>query len=254
MVQNAELRRRISSGSRSVTEEVTSFGNKTYRVGTRTSPLALKQVQEVLGTLEEFYPAVKTEIVGIDTYGDKDKTTPISKIEGSDFFTKEIDGALIDGRIDFAVHSAKDLADDLREGLTIAALTKPIDPYDVLVSKYGLKLEELPYRAKIATSSLRRKQQLKKYRSDFQIVDIRGNIEERLRILDNSNLNGIVIAAAGLIRLSLENRITQRIPFGILTPHPLQGKLAIVAREDDKEIVSLISKLDTREEIGALRF
>ena len=212
---------------------------RSYKIGTRTSSLALKQVEEVLGALKKFYPAVRISIVGIDTYGDKDKTTPVSKIEGSDFFTREIDEALLNGKIDFAVHSAKDLADNLREGLVIAAITDSIDPYDVLVSKSGLGLDELPYGARIGTSSLRRKRQLKNYRNDLQIVDIRGNIEERLRKLDETGLDAIVIAAAGLIRLGLENRITQRIPSDILQPHPLQGRLAIEARRDDEDIIRL---------------
>ena len=210
-----------------------------YKIGTRTSSLALKQVEEIVDALKKFYPAMNVEIIGIDTYGDKDKTTPISGIEGSDFFTREIDEALLKGEIDFAVHSAKDLPDDLKEGLVIAAITKSLDSYDVMVSKSGLKLDELPYRAKIGTSSLRRKAQLKKYRDDFEIVNIRGNIEERLKLLYEAELDGIVIAAAGLIRLGLGKRITQKIPFDILKPHPLQGKLAMVARKDDEDIIRL---------------
>ena len=212
---------------------------RVYKIGTRTSSLALKQVEEIVDALKKFYPAMNVEIIGIDTYGDKDKTTPISGIEGSDFFTREIDEALLKGEIDFAVHSAKDLPDDLKEGLVIAAITKSLDSYDVMVSKSGLKLDELPYRAKIGTSSLRRKAQLKKYRDDFEIVNIRGNIEERLKLLYEAELDGIVIAAAGLIRLGLGKRITQKIPFDILKPHPLQGKLAMVARKDDEDIIRL---------------
>lgn len=222
---------------------------RTYRIGTRTSPLALRQVEEVLGVLRKFYPVIKAEIVSMDTYGDKDRNTPVSETEGSDFFTREIDEALLKDKIDFAVHSAKDLPDRLAPGLRVAAITKSIDPFDVLVSKDNLKLEELPANAKVGTSSLRRKTQLKKFRSDFQIVDIRGNIEERLRLLDDNelrvtshgsrNLNAIVIAAAGLLRLGLDHRITQRIPFYILEPHPLQGRLAIVTREDNEDIIRL---------------
>jgi hydroxymethylbilane synthase len=223
---------------------------QTYRVGTRTSPLALNQVEEVIGALKKFYPDIKVEIVGIDTYGDKDRNTPISEIEGSDFFTREIDEALLRGEIDFAVHSAKDLPDSLREGLFIGAVTASVDPYDVLVAKSGLKLEELPYGAKIATSSLRRKTQLKRYRNDFRIVDIRGNIEERLKNLDNSDLEAIVIAAAGLVRLGLAHRITQRIPFDILMPHPLQGALAIVTRAEDLQLLNLLLVIDSRASIS----
>lgn len=223
---------------------------KYYRAGTRTSPLALRQVEEVLADLEEFYPEFKTEIIGIETYGDKDRVTPIPEVEGGDFFTREIDTSLLSGRIDFAVHSAKDLPDKLREGLSIAALTKPLDTHDVLVSKSGLALEALPLNARIATSSLRRKQALKKYRDDFEIVDIRGNIEERLRLLDETDLDAIVIAAAGLIRLGMEHRITQRIPFKTLKPHPLQGRLAIVVRADNSELHKLFSAIESRKKVA----
>ncbi len=223
---------------------------RTYKIGTRTSPLALKQVEEVLGALKIFYPAIKTEIVGVDTRGDRDRTTPISETEGSDFFTNEIDEALLIGKIDIAIHSAKDLPGHLRKGLVIAAITSSIDPYDVLVSKSGLELGRLPYGAKIGTSSIRRKAQLMKFRNDFRIVDIRGNIEERLRKLDNSDLEAIVIAAAGLLRLGLKHRTTERIPFEILRPHPLQGALAVIVRVEDSELINLISAMDSREAIS----
>jgi len=219
---------------------------KVYKVGTRTSHLAFKQVEEVFGTLKKFYPDIKIEIIGFQAYGDIDKTTPISQIEGSDFFTREIDEALLEGRIDLAVHSAKDLPDKLREGLIVAAITESINPYDVLVSKSGLKLDQLPKGAKIGTSSIGRKTQLKKYRNDFQIFDIRGNIEERLEKLDNSELDAIVIAAAGLIRLRLENRITQRIPLDMLKPHPLQGSLAVITKAEDLELINLLIPIDSR--------
>lgn len=189
------------------------------------------------------------EVKIYNTTGDMDKSTPISEVDGTNFFTDSIEKALLNGEIDIAVHSAKDLPDVIPEGLTIVVVTKSIDPYDVLVSKRNLKLDKLFHGAKIGTSSNRRKEQLRKFRNDFQIVDIRGNIEDRLAKLDSGDLDGIVIAAAGLIRLGLENRITQRIPFEIVTPHPLQGSLAIEVRENDKEIINLLSKLDARKEI-----
>ena len=219
---------------------------KTYKTGTRRSPLALKQAGEVLGSLRKYYPALKAEIVGMNTYGDKDKDTPISEIEGSDFFTREIDEAVLRGQSDFAVHSAKDLPDVLAQGLMVAAITESIDPFDVLVAKDNLKLAEFKPGAKIGTSSLRRKQQLKNYRQDLQIVDIRGNIFERLKLLEETDLDGIVIAAAGLLRLGLGHRIAQRIPFAVLRPHPLQGALALVTRSSDKHLIELLSVLDVK--------
>ncbi|MFH1836853.1 MAG: hydroxymethylbilane synthase [Candidatus Omnitrophota bacterium] len=217
-----------------------------YKVGTRTSPLALKQVEEVLKELEKVYPHVEVRVVGIDTYGDRDKVTPISTIEGTDFFTREIDEALLNGEIDFAVHSAKDMPDKTREGLLIAAVTSSISPYDVLVSKDSLKIDELPYGAKIGTSSARRKTQLKRYRGDFRIVDIRGNIGERLEKLYKSDLDAVLMAAAGLIRLGLSEKITQELSFDIMRPHVLQGALAIAAKTEDVELINMLRALDKK--------
>lgn len=230
---------------------------KAYRVGTRRSPLAIRQVEEVMAALRTFHPDARFEIVKIDTYGDKDRITPISDIEGSDFFTREIDIALLQGKVDFAVHSAKDLPDDPPKGLVVAAITKSIDPYDALVSKNNLRLDELASGARIGASSARRKTQLKAYRADLQVVDIRGNIEERLRLLDGNpvpgtrypvpGLDAVIIAACALIRLGLEHRITERIPFEVLKPHPLQGSLAIEARREDSGLIEILSKIDSRE-------
>lgn len=235
---------------------------RTLRIGTRSSPLALKQVEEALGYLRKFYPEFRADIIRIDTYGDRDKVTPISDIEGTDFFTREIDAALLRGALDFAVHSAKDLPEETPEGLTVAAITKSIDPYDALVlrqssvptlsvveglvSKGNLKLGELRNGAKIGVSSLRRKTQLKKYRDDLQIVDIRGAIAERLDKLDKNGLDAIIVAACALMRLGLEYRITQRVPFQILKPHSLQGSLAIEARAEDLDLIKFLSKIDSR--------
>lgn len=220
---------------------------QTYlRLGTRRSPLALRQAAEVIKALKEFYPKIEFKIIGIDTRGDKDKITPISDIEGTDFFTHELEEALLKNKIDFAVHSAKDLPDIIPEELHVAAITKSIDPYDALVSRGNLKIDQLPTGAKIGASSWCRKTQLKKYRDDFQIVDIRGNIKERLEKLDNDGLDAIIVAACALIRLGLENRIAQRIPFEILRPHPLQGSLAIETRENERELINLLRILNEK--------
>lgn len=179
------------------------------------------------------------EVKTYSTSGDMDKATPISEIEGGDFFTDAIEEALLRGEIDLAVHSAKDLPEEMKEGLVVCATTGSIDSYDVLVSKNDLKLDELPGGAKIGTSSQRRKEQLKAYRSDLRIVDLRGDIEERLRKLEETDLDAIVIAAAGLVRLGLDDHITQRLSFDILRPHPLQGRLAIQVKRDNEDIISL---------------
>lgn len=225
---------------------------KIYRIGTRNSPLALKQVDEILASLKEFYPGFRAEIIEIDTFGDKDKITPISGIEGSDFFTREIDEALLRQEIDLAIHSAKDLPDKLEDGLLVAAITKSIESCDVLISKGNLKIDEFKVGAKIGTSSLRRKKQLKQYRSDFQIVDIRGNIQERINKLYASDLDAILIAAAGLLRLGLEDKITQKLPQEIMQPHPYQGALAVCVRKDDFELINFLRIIDTRSVSGKL--
>jgi len=213
---------------------------KILRIGIRSSPLALKQADEVITLFKKMHLKVNFDVVKIDTIGDKDKAKSLEKLEGTDFFTREIEQALLQGKIDLAVHSAKDLPDPLPRGLEIAAILKSIDPYDVLVSKNGLKLKELPLGAKIGTSSARRKIQLKSFRGDFKIRDIRGNIGERLKKLEEGGLEAIVIAAAGLIRLGLEDRITEKLPFNILRPHLLQGSLAIEIRTDDREMKSFV--------------
>lgn len=215
-----------------------------FKVGTRTSPLAMKQVDEIVYHLKNYYQDINIEIVGIDTYGDKDKVTPISDIEGTDFFTREIDNALLRDEIDFAVHSAKDLPDKIPEGLFVTAITKSIDTDDALVSKYNLGIDELKKGARIGASSQRRKSQLMAYRNDFHIVDIRGNIHERLDKLEKDNLDAIVVAACALTRLGLEHKISQRLPHNILKPHPLQGSLAIVVKEDRRELIEFLRVID----------
>lgn len=219
---------------------------KQLKIGTRATPLALKQVEEVLDKLRRFYPKVGYEIIGIDTYGDKDKITPLSDMEGSDFFTREIEQALLRNEIDFAVHSAKDMPEKIPEGLVIAAMTKSIDPYDALVSCVNLKINELKPQARIGASSMRRKAQLKQYRTDLQILDIRGNIQERLEKLDKNKLDAIVVAACALVRLGLENRITQRIPRNIMAPHPLQGALAVETRKDNRALEDWLGVLNEK--------
>ena len=182
--------------------------------------------------------------------GPRNKNVPISEIEGTDFFTREIEEALLDRTVDIAVHSAKDLADSLPAGLRVAAVTRCIDIYDALVSKNNLPLEKLPCGAKVAASSSRRKEQLKSYRDDLDIVDIRGNVEERLKKFDESGLDAMVLAACGLKRLGLEHRIAQRIPLEILRPHPLQGRLAVQTRNDDIELAGMLSGIDTRKAVS----
>lgn len=217
--------------------------DKPYLVGSRSSPLALAQVEEITVTLKRVFPLLRIQLVTLDTCGDKDRKTPLSQVEGSDFFTREIDEALLRGDIDFAVHSAKDLPDTLRDGLRIAAITAPLNQHDAIVSNDNLTLAQLPYGAKIGTSSTRRKEQILQYRPDLQPVDIRGNIHERIALLKTDNIDAVVVAACALIRLGLEERIAEQVPFSIMEPHPLQGALALVARCDDQNLITALSKV-----------
>ena len=219
----------------------------TLRVGSRASPLALVQVKEVLNALKKIAPKIRTKIIGIDTTGDRDKKTPISEMEGTDFFTREIDQALLRHKIDLAVHSAKDLPDVIPDGIAVAAVTASVDPYDVLVSRKGLKLRELPKGARVGTSSERRKAQLRAYRPDLTIVDIRGTMQERLDKLRSEKLDAVVIAGAGLLRLGLGRHITEQISLDILKPHLLQGSLAVTVRQEDVTLKKLFSKLDRKK-------
>ena len=220
---------------------------RVLRVGSRTSPLALVQVQEILNALKRIASTTRIKIVGIDTVGDRDKKTPISEMEGTDFFTREIDEALLRHKIDFAVHSAKDMPDILPKGIVVAAVTASVDPYDVLVSRKGLKLRDLPKGARVGTSSERRKAQIRAYRPDLTIVDIRGTMQERLDKLKSEGLEAIVIAGAGLLRLGLGHHITEQISLDILRPHPLQGSLAVTVRREEEALKKLFSKLDKKK-------
>ena len=212
------------------------------RVGSRPSLLAKEQVKEIQG----FFPDLKFVHIPIKTKGDKDKLTPISDIGDGNFFTAEIEEALIKGEIDFAVHSAKDIEENMPGVLKIAALTKSISPYECLVAAGNLTLKKLPPGASVGVSSNKRKAALKKYRSDLVVKDIRGNIEERLSQLDQGKFDAIVVAHAALIRLKLKNRIAEIISPEIIAPHPLQGSLALQVRSDNQRLIDLFSTVDTR--------
>lgn len=212
----------------------------TYKVGTRPSALALKQVEEVRRRL----PLLRLETVIIETRGDRDKAASLWREEGGDLFTREIEKALLDRSIDIAVHSAKDLEDDLPDELVIAATTSSLSPLECLVSRLGLPLEKLPSGAVVGTSSLKRKEALIRFRPDLIVKDIRGNIDERLKQLDDGKFDAIIVAHAALIRLGLERRIAEIIPKEIMEPHPLQGRLAVQIRKDRQDLFNILRSLN----------
>jgi hydroxymethylbilane synthase len=209
---------------------------KILRLGTRASPLALKQAQEI----KKIFPALSFEIIPILTLGDKDKTTPLDKVEADDFFTREIDAALLKGQIDIAVHSSKDLAATLTQGLALVVETESISPYDALISRNNLKLKALAQGSRIGLSSQRRKERLARLRPDLIMVDIRGNIGERLGLIDKGKIDALIVAQAALIRLGLEDKIAEIFPLNVFNTHPKQGSLSLVARSEECEKVKFI--------------
>jgi hydroxymethylbilane synthase len=201
------------------------------KVAARGSALSRAQVEEVQRELPSH---VKLDPIWIATTGDQNQAVSLRDLDKTDFFTKEIDALQLAGGCRIAIHSAKDLPDPLAKGLKLVALTKGVDPSDALV------FHELPLHAKIGTSSRRREQMLAELRSDLRGVDIRGTIEQRLALLDAGQVDGVIIAEAALIRLGLTHRKRMRLPG---EPAPLQGRLAILAREDDDEMQTLFAPL-----------
>ncbi len=213
-------------------------------VGTRGSKLALVQTNWVVEQLKQANPGIEFEIKVIKTKGDLVTHLPLHKIGDKGLFTKEIEQQLLDKEIDLAIHSMKDMPSVLPEGLKFASVPKREDPRDVLVLKDGYRnIDDLPKGAKIGTGSKRRTYQLLKYRPDLEIVPIRGNIETRIRKIEDENLHGVVLAAAGLVRAGLENQISYYIPTDIMVPAPAQGALAIEIRENNSAIEELISHI-----------
>ena len=230
---------------------------KNIIIGSRGSNLALWQSEYVRKLLQEFFPDNTFEIKTIKTTGDKILDAPLSKIGDKGLFTKEIETALLEDKIDLAVHSLKDLPTKLDKGLALGAVMKREDPRDAFVSKNGVLLSDLAKGAKVATSSLRRRAQLLHFRPDINVVDIRGNVDTRLKKLDETeDLSAIILAKAGLKRMGLNGRITHVIDMAVMLPAVGQGALAIEIRENDELILNIVSRLDheaTRIETTAER-
>jgi hydroxymethylbilane synthase len=231
----------------------------TIRIGTRDSALALWQSNYIKNEITRLHPGYEIELLPIKTKGDITLDSPLSKIGDKGLFTKELEYALLDGSIDLAVHSLKDLQTELPEGLTIGAVARREDVRDVFIAhpskKYG-SLDDLPVNAAIATGSLRRASQLLAWRPALRVHDIRGNINTRLRKLDDSDWDGMVLAAAGLLRLGLHERMTQIIDTSVILPAVGQGALAVETRAGDAAILKLLEPLDdpgTRRAVTAER-
>lgn len=214
------------------------------RIGTRGSQLALFQANWVKERLEQARSFLKITLVKIKTTGDKIQDAPLAKIGGKGLFVKEIEEALLAKRIDLAVHSIKDVPTEFPKGLHLSAITKREDPRDAFISREGLSLKDLPQGARVGTSSLRRQAQLLHFRSDLQLIPLRGNLDTRLKKLRTLNLDGIVLACAGLRRLGLDENITELLPTDISLPAIGQGALGIETRVGDEEVEEQIRFLN----------
>lgn len=219
---------------------------QTITIGTRGSQLALWQAEYVKKQLNRQFPDIGVTLQIIQTTGDKIRESSLAGL-GKGVFTKEIEIALLDGGIDLAVHSMKDLPTELPGGLCIAAIPAREDPRDVLVTQSGLGLNQLPKGAKIGTTSPRRKSQLLHLRPDLQVVNVRGNLDTRLRKLHETELDGIILAAAGIKRLIGSEIITEYFENSRMVPAAGQGALGIEAREDDLEIKALLTAINDNQ-------
>ena len=217
------------------------------KIGTRGSQLALFQANWVKDRLVQAHPDLRVTLIKIKTTGDKIQDAPLAKIGGKGLFVKEIEEALLKKRTDLAVHSIKDVPTEFPEGLHLSVITKREDPRDVLISKDGKPLKDLPKGAKIGTSSLRRQAQLLHFRSDFELIPLRGNLDTRLKKLKTMNLDAIVLALAGVKRLGFDEKITEIIPPEVSLPAIGQGALGIETRMADQEVESRIRLLNDRD-------
>jgi hydroxymethylbilane synthase len=215
------------------------------RIGSRGSQLALWQANHVAGLLSERSHKVEIEI--IKTTGDKIRDVALAKVGTKGMFTKEIEEALADRQIDLAVHSLKDLPTEISSDFEMAAITKREDPRDALCSTQYASLEELPHRARIGTSSLRRQAQLKALRSDLEIQSLRGNVDTRLRKLESGDYDAVILATAGLMRLGRTELIKQIISADVICPAAGQGALAIEIRAEDAATREHVQFLDDAE-------
>lgn len=230
--------------------------NREIVVGSRGSDLAIIQSKIVINELQEFYPEIKFKIKTIKTKGDKILDVPLNKIGDKGLFINEIETALINEEIDFAVHSMKDMPSDLPSELEISCITKREDARDTIITKDGSTLSTLRKGAVIGTSSLRRTAQLQAMRGDIKVIPIRGNVQTRINKIEEMNIDGVILAAAGLIRLGLQNQVSEYFDEINFVPSVAQGALGIENRKNDlfiKEILSKINDEDSERIVKAER-
>ncbi len=223
------------------------MSKKEITIGARGSRLALWQANHIKSALSEKDPSISISIKAIKTKGDKILDVPLAAVGGKGLFVKEIEEALLDGRIDIAVHSMKDMPAEIPEGLCIGAVPEREDPGDVLISNNNAPFSRLNLNARIGTSSLRRAAQLRYARPDITIVSLRGNIDTRIKKLDTEKLDAIILAYAGVKRMNYESRVIERLDYSVMLPAVGQGALCIETRENDSLINPLVAMLDHGE-------
>jgi hydroxymethylbilane synthase len=226
------------------------------RIATRKSPLALWQAEHVKAQLQQHHPGLEVELVSMQTQGDRILDTPLSLVGGKGLFIKELEQALYEHQADIAVHSMKDVTIDMPEGLQLPVILKREDPHDVFISNTHKSISDLPQGAVVGTSSLRRKCQLMAWRGDLNIKDLRGNVGTRLNKLDDGEYDAIILAAAGVMRLGLEDRISEVIATDIILPAIGQGAIGIQMRTGDNNVMGKICLLNdeiTQQQVEAER-
>ena len=226
------------------------------KIATRKSPLALWQAEFVKSNLESLNPGLDVELVKMTTQGDQILNSPLSKIGGKSLFIKELEVGMMEGRADIAVHSMKDVPYELPQGFEIGAILERENPFDAFVSNAFNSIDDLPIGARVGSCSLRRIVQLKALRPDLVILDLRGNVNTRLKKLDDGEYDAIILACSGLIRLGFEDRIKQHLSPETSLPAVGQGALGIEIRSNDYEISSLVKPLihkKTLNEVSAER-
>ena len=226
------------------------------KIATRKSPLAIWQAEFVKSKLENIYPDLKVELVKMTTQGDQILNSPLSKIGGKSLFIKELEVGIMEGRADIAVHSMKDVPYELPQGFEIGAILERESPFDAFVSNDFNSIQDLPVGAKLGSCSLRRIVQVKAMRPDLEILDLRGNVNTRLKKLDDGEYDAIILACSGLTRLGFDNRIKQDLSPDDSLPAVGQGALGIEIKANDHEISNLIKPLihqKTQIEVNAER-
>jgi hydroxymethylbilane synthase len=230
--------------------------NRTIRIATRESRLAMWQAEHVAAELARHHPGLTVELVPMTTKGDQILDQTLAKIGGKGLFIKELETAMLEGRADIAVHSMKDVPAEMPDGFEIVAVLQREDPRDALVSADYLSVADIPAGSVVGTSSLRRQAQLRHARPDLQVEPVRGNVETRLRKLDHGHFAAILLAAAGLKRLGLAERIAGFLPFEVSLPAVGQGAVGIEALSGKDEVAALVAALehgDTRRCVDAER-